>query len=420
MTTEINWGISDLTQQNFAFSNVESLKNFAKIEMEFWEKQWVVLQSYNISNQPSSVGVYRLWQQVYELLESWKENFKEWDQATTNAQLNAHFGQLSGQLTSRWIWSGQPFVDAWIGAYRLSEVTGNGFIQAYIQKNSANSGSFEWLKGYILAYEFQLQDESLLTKRRNGEEKAFSRLRTQLIEKKDELIAQSAQFQEQMTTWKTDTQEQFEGWFSNNQDDYAVWRQNQEVAYAADHKAHADKFDGHMDGWIDRISILEQTYHEKLKLEKPAQYWSIRAGKLRTQGIVWTVILAVMLLSGIGFFSYLFTRWLTGVEIALSLHSFQGAVLLTVIISSFVFLVRIASRLAFSAFHLQRDAEEREQLAYVYLALVNEAAADEESRKIVLQSLFSRAETGLLAGEAGPTMPGLSEAVSAVTKGTAR
>jgi hypothetical protein len=63
------------------------------------------------------------------------------------------------------------------------------------------------------------------------------------------------------------------------------------------------------------------------------------------------------------------------------------------------------AKMTFSSFHLQRDAEEREQLAYVYLALVNESKADDESQKIILQSLFSRAETGLLSGENGPTMP---------------
>jgi hypothetical protein len=52
-----------------------------------------------------------------------------------------------------------------------------------------------------------------------------------------------------------------------------------------------------------------------------------------------------------------------------------------------------------------RDAQEREQLTYLYLSLTDEAAIDKESRHIVLQALFSRSETGLLAQEHGPTMP---------------
>jgi len=62
--------------------------------------------------------------------------------------------------------------------------------------------------------------------------------------------------------------------------------------------------------------------------------------------------------------------------------------------------------MVFSSYHLQRDAEEREQLAYVYLAITHEQKEiDAESRKIVLQALFSRADTGLLK-DSSPTMPG--------------
>lgn len=60
-----------------------------------------------------------------------------------------------------------------------------------------------------------------------------------------------------------------------------------------------------------------------------------------------------------------------------------------------------------SATHLQRDAEERAQLTYFYLALIKDGAIDEKSRDIVIQSLFSRTETGLLGGDSSPTMPAM-------------
>ncbi|WP_458294000.1 DUF6161 domain-containing protein [Geobacter anodireducens] len=44
--------------------------------------------------------------------------------------------------------------------------------------------------------------------------------------------------------------------------------------------------------------------------------------------------------------------------------------------------------------------------------LVNETEIDTESRKIILQSLFSRSDSGLLTGDHGPTMPGISDVVS--------
>lgn len=64
-----------------------------------------------------------------------------------------------------------------------------------------------------------------------------------------------------------------------------------------------------------------------------------------------------------------------------------------------------------------RDAEEREQLTYLYLSLTHESEIDKESRDIVLQALFSRSETGLLSQEQGPKMP-MAEMMSIVTKGS--
>ena len=64
------------------------------------------------------------------------------------------------------------------------------------------------------------------------------------------------------------------------------------------------------------------------------------------------------------------------------------------------------------SFHLARDAHERQQLRYVYLSLVHEKKIDATEQKIVLQSLFSRADTGLLKGEQAPTMPFVDRLIS--------
>ncbi len=117
------------------------------------------------------------------------------------------------------------------------------------------------------------------------------------------------------------------------------------------------------------------------------------------------------------FFSYFFISWLLGLKTEIKLNTLEGIILFGVIISSFAILIRTFSRLAFSSFHLQRDSEEREQLTHLYLALSNETDIDVDSRKIVLQALFSRAETGLLGHENGPTMPGgLSDIVSNLSR----
>jgi len=77
------------------------------------------------------------------------------------------------------------------------------------------------------------------------------------------------------------------------------------------------------------------------------------------------------------------------------------------LISLIAFGVRAITKVMFSSFHLARDAEERHTLTFFYLSLLQEkdSKINDEDRKLILQSLFSRAETGLLKDDSGPTMP---------------
>lgn len=63
------------------------------------------------------------------------------------------------------------------------------------------------------------------------------------------------------------------------------------------------------------------------------------------------------------------------------------------------------------AYHLARDAYERYQLTHVYLSLLDVKAVNDNERSIVLQSIFSRADTGLLKGDSSPAFPGMLEQI---------
>ncbi len=88
-----------------------------------------------------------------------------------------------------------------------------------------------------------------------------------------------------------------------------------------------------------------------------------------------------------------------------SFQSLRATLILALLVSIGVYLIRLFVKLALSAYHLSRDAKERYQLTYVYLSLINEGKISEKDRTIVLQSLFSRADTGLLKGDSSPTLP---------------
>ena len=171
-----------------------------------------------------------------------------------------------------------------------------------------------------------------------------------------------------------------------------------------------------MSQWESDISNLEQVYEDKLRLEKPARYWDKAAKKFRLQGVVTTVVLLALVSLGIIKISSIVELWMLRGETPLSLASLQGAVLFGSLAAIFAFGVRVLSRMAFSSFHLMRDAEERHQLTHLYLSLTNETESDERAREIILQALFSRSETGLLTNESGPSMPGLGDLARGVSR----
>lgn len=404
MTREINWNVTDVKGKTISFNDVDALKDFALCEAEFWQKQWETIQSFGVTNQPVAFSGYGSWRQIFDLLVSWEENFSQWDQATTDTQMSGQFRTWAKQLNGRWVWSKHDFVDAWVNSYKFSQETGDAFLQA-IQGSSPNANSYGSLRGYILAYEFQLQGASDIIGRRASEESAFERTRDELISAKDHLVEEVGGFKRSMEAWSKSIQDNYNSWFEQKQDSYALWSKSQSELSESDSKSRKEAFDQQMAAWDKDVVDLRARLHGELQLRAPCQQWEKRANILRWQGGLWVIALVAVSALALFYGHDFFMVWLQEKKLPLRIDSLQGAIIFASIVSVIIFLTRIFSRLAFSAFHLQRDAEERAQLAYVYLALLDETGVDPESKKIVLQSLFSRAETGLLAGENGPTMP---------------
>lgn len=169
-----------------------------------------------------------------------------------------------------------------------------------------------------------------------------------------------------------------------------------------------------MDKWLVNLSGLENKYRENLRFQGAAKYWASKATELNTQGTKWARALVLSVLLGGCLFGLFFITWLEGKQPILSFKSLEGILLFATILSSYAFLVKSMSKLTFSAFHLQRDAEEREQLTHLYLNLRDGETEDVESRKIILQALFSRSDSGLLMGDHSPTMPSVQDVVKVI------
>jgi hypothetical protein len=259
------------------------------------------------------------------------------------------------------------------------------------------SNSKQEFIGSLLAYEFDTKNISDLANRINSEKKSIKQLRTDFqnqinqteTQLTEHLTKSSDDYKHYVTlinSYKLEKESFFNDWFKLSQDNFSLFNSESK----------------------SKILDLEKTYEEKLRLEKPAVYWSKRAEKLKKEGwnaIHWLIGLVVF--ACLTLYSLL---WLTPEGMLLSFikgdaQAIKWSIIYVTFISFLAFGIRALNKVAFSSFHLARDSEEREQLTYVYLSLLKDNSIDEKDRSLILQSLFSRAETGLLKDESGPTMP---------------
>ncbi|SEA44146.1 MULTISPECIES: DUF6161 domain-containing protein [Flavobacteriaceae] len=276
---------------------------------------------------------------------------------------------------------------SFIGAYTY--LTGN------LNQNIAVKDNFN---GYLLAYEFTLKDSTLITERRNKEKSSLSKLRndfqnslpkldSELVEHLKNSTEKYEEFGTSLDEFKEDKEKTYSDWFINT-------------------KGEFEEFSNKSD---ERLKELEDTYKEKLKLEEPALYWSKRGEKLKKQGWIALGVLVGLVL--IVVFSLGKLLWTTPEQIYESFFNgdksaaIRWSIIYITFISFMAFAIRAVTKVMFSSFHLARDCEERHTLTYFYLSLLKDSKVEKEEKQLIMQALFSRAETGLLKDDSSPTMP---------------
>ncbi|WP_423709302.1 DUF6161 domain-containing protein [Undibacterium sp. WLX3042] len=403
--------IIDIAGYVARFDSYQAFRGFIEAETTFWEAAQKRLGDRAINQAYVNIGptLRHFLNQVDANLPSWSGL----EEAAFTAQLNWAIQNYFPSTQSAWLWSGQPYVAAYLDCFaEYGALAAQAFIDYLARNSTTNIGYADSFKGYMFGYEFQHQGSEIL-QRSKSEADSLERLRTQYVDARNELFGETDAVREDIRNW--DLQHRIQSnrrFLAQKRLNKAIVRKNDE--HFTNSLAQMDE---KLMGWQKRVGELEAMYQEKLRLEKPAEYWAKAAKRYGIQGALWALAIVAAILLGLVYFHEFFVTWLQGKQLPLQLNSLQGVVLFGSIAAVYAFLLKTLSRLVFSAFHLMRDAEEREQLTYLYLALSNESAVDEKSREIVLQALFSRSETGLLANESGPTMPGIDLAKAAVGKG---
>jgi hypothetical protein len=273
--------------------------------------------------------------------------------------------------------------------------------------------------GYMLAHNFNKSldenktsldiDKKLIQENKKFYEKYLSESESQLSDFLKNSKVLYDKHVADMDSFKTEKETLFTDWFGKSSELFAQFFKNSNESYEATIQASNEK-----------IKRLENTYEELLRLKKPAEYWATRAAELKKQGwrsLYWLIGLVV--LTAALLFCLLF---ITPDEMLVTIFSDDKskAIRWSIVFVAFLYVliygIRTLNKVTFSSFHLARDAEERYQLTHVYLALINEKAMEKEDRMLVMQSLFSRADTGLLKEDSSPSMPGAANVLERIVK----
>ena len=392
---EISLSIQDLTGATREFKSLRSFTDFCQREADYWSKQQDDSSTERVKKS-RYVNVHIIFRDLVARLQAWENQLDQWNDSELQKQLQNLRSQVLNQLPNHWINSESPLAENVVQCVEKGgDSVAEAFVKYAVHKQLQNVNNFEAFQGALLGYEYDNQ-ESDIVRRRKGEDISLGRLRNRFSDATETLFNEVAQLKQEHIDWDTESR------FASDR-----LLSVQKKLGERQRKHQSEYFDMNFQAWNVRLTELEKTYEEKLKLKKPAEYWAKAARKYGIQGGLWTLAIVALVVVGLLYFREFFTAWLTGQQLAIELKSLQGVVLYSSIVAIYAYLIRVFSRLAFSAFHLMRDAEEREQLTYLYLSLSNESVIDERSREIVLQALFCRSETGLLANEHGPTMPGM-------------
>lgn len=190
----------------------------------------------------------------------------------------------------------------------------------------------------------------------------------------------------------TKEKEDFINYMSQQKENYNNWFEDT-----------SHKMDNFILNHSNELSNLERTYEEKLKIEKPAEFMLEQANKYRNSfywwclAIVLLAIFLIILLAVIVSPQVTFNDKLITVSVLSKDMPVYSSIILLAMISLVVYILRIFIKMAVSSKHLMEEYKQKYSLTYFYLSLVNNGnIEDEQSRNIILTSLFTKADTGLI------------------------
>jgi len=181
-------------------------------------------------------------------------------------------------------------------------------------------------------------------------------------------------------------------------DEFDIWKD--------DFKENINDWRGEIDNWKkemeNKLTILENTYKEKLKLEAPEDLWNEKAENYGCAYKLWGFFVILLSTVIVYFVNKIITEFYFNSKInSISdndiLNYFPKTFLFVGILSLALYVLRVFVKITLSNKHLQLECEQKAALTRFYQALVHDGKnINENERLIIFNALFSKTESGLI------------------------
>ncbi|MEE0686778.1 MAG: DUF6161 domain-containing protein [Lachnospiraceae bacterium] len=216
----------------------------------------------------------------------------------------------------------------------------------------------------------------------------------------------------------TSQKEDYVNFMNAEKDHYKKWYQESNDQINQLYTDSKNEYDSFLSDSKASIEQIKTTYANKLKVEKPAEFMEQKAKKYMCSSIRWavaTVILSVALL----FLMYLILDPDIEMDeklITIKLFSNQMPIYSSIIIFSMIaliiYVIKLFIKMALSSKHLSEEYHQKYVLTYFYLALLNDGKIEEKQADVILATLFSKADTGLIKNDSGSEIEGMNKMFS--------
>lgn len=380
---------SPILNLDLSFKGIAALHKFAEQQYIGWK---------SVENLPDELVRSRdFFPRITTQMESYLENNKDNEEESyLKTQLDNSVAQINHRIANVFTYD-SPEANFLLNLYRTKRQyfpSAFAYLCGNLDHNINQQNNFI---GYLMAYEFQTAD-SKISERAASEKISINRLKQNFQNSLPEL-------DKQLVDHLKDSADKYDEYVTRI-DDFQVDKEKTYSDWFINTKGGFESFDTESKS---KINELEETYREKLKLEGPATYWSERGKKMMRQGWIALSVLIILVFGIVWSLGEIL--WSTPQQIYTSFFegdksaAIRWSIVYITFISFMVFCVKAISKVMFSSFHLARDCEERHTLTYFYLSLLKESSIESEEKKLIMQSLFSRADTGLLKEDSSPSMP---------------